>query len=66
MPIQIYSFILDLGLKALLKMLKNDFKDEHVKMIATAEDITEEMLDEGHDHDHDSDVRMNMIILRSY
>ena len=48
LPIRIYSFILDLVWKVLWINAEKTLKNEHVKMIATAEGIPEEMLDEGH------------------
>ena len=57
-------FYVGLGLEGFVDNAKKTLKNEHVKMIATAEAIPEEMLDEGHeeheehegheDHDHGS------------
>ncbi|NYF25523.1 metal ABC transporter solute-binding protein, Zn/Mn family [Sporosarcina sp. JAI121] len=50
-------FYVGLGLEGFVDNAKKTLKNEHVKMVATAEDIPEEMLEEGHDdHEgHDSD-----------
>ena len=48
-------FYVGLGLEDFIENAKIALYGEHVKMIATADDITEEMLGEGHHHDHVSD-----------
>ena len=44
-------FYIGLGLEGFVDNALNTMKNEHVKMIATSEEITEDMLTEGHDHD---------------
>ena len=44
-------FYIGLGLEGFVENAEKTMKNEHVKMIATAEAIPEEMLDEGHSHD---------------
>ena len=46
-------FYIGLGLEGFVDNAEKTLKNEHVKMIATAEGIAEEMLDEGHDHEGD-------------
>ena len=46
-------FYIGLGLEGFVENAEKTMKNERVKMIATAESITEDMLDEGHDHDFD-------------
>ncbi len=47
-------FYIGLGLEGFVNNAEKTLKNEHVKMIATSEAITEDMLDESHDdHDHD-------------
>ena len=48
-------FYIGLGLEGFVENAEKTMKNEHVKMIATAEAIPEEMLDEGHSHEHDED-----------
>lgn len=48
-------FYIGLGLEGFVENAEKTISGEHVKMVATAESITEEMLGEGHedgDHDH--------------
>lgn len=46
-------FYIGLGLEGFVENAEKTMKGEHVKMIATAEGISEEMLEEGHDHDEE-------------
>ncbi|MCZ2260711.1 metal ABC transporter solute-binding protein, Zn/Mn family [Sporosarcina sp. G11-34] len=46
-------FYIGLGLEGFVENAEKTMKNEHVKMIATADAITEDMLGAGHDHDHD-------------
>jgi zinc transport system substrate-binding protein len=47
-------FYIGLGLEGFVENAQKTLKGEHVKMVATAENISEEMLQEGHDHDHEA------------
>jgi zinc transport system substrate-binding protein len=47
-------FYIGLGLEGFVENAAITMKNEHVKMIATAEAISDEMLDEGHSHDVDT------------
>ncbi|WP_342505802.1 zinc ABC transporter substrate-binding protein [Sporosarcina sp. FSL K6-2383] len=47
-------FYIGLGLEGFVENAEKTMKNEHVKMIATAEDISEAMLEEGHDHEDGS------------
>ena len=50
-------FYIGLGLEGFVEKAEKTMKNEHVEMIATAEAIPEEMLDEGHSNDdHDEDA----------
>ena len=49
-------FFIGLGLEGFVENAEKTLKNEHVKMIATAEAITEDMLSEGHDHDDDDEA----------
>ena len=53
-------FYIGLGLEGFVENAEKTMKNEHVKMIATAEAIPDEMLDEGHrsDEGHDEDANM--------
>ena len=42
-------FYIGLGLEGFVENAEKTLKNEHVKMVATAEAITEEMLGEGHE-----------------
>ncbi|MFJ7936342.1 metal ABC transporter solute-binding protein, Zn/Mn family [Sporosarcina sp. NPDC096371] len=44
-------FYIGLGLEGFVEKAEKTLKNEHVNMIATAEGISEEMLEEGHDHE---------------
>lgn len=46
-------FYIGLGLEGFVENAEKTMQNEHVKMIATAEAITEDMLDENHDHDEE-------------
>ncbi|MBO0588816.1 metal ABC transporter substrate-binding protein [Sporosarcina sp. E16_8] len=49
-------FYIGLGLEGFVENAEKTMKNQHVKMIATAETIPDEMLGEGHsDEDHDED-----------
>ena len=48
-------FYIGLGLEGFVENAEKTMKNEHVKMIATADAITEDMLEEDHDHDHEED-----------
>lgn len=48
-------FYIGLGLEGFVENAEKTLKNEHVKMIATAESITEDMLDPGHDHGEEED-----------
>ncbi len=48
-------FYIGLGLEGFVENAEKTLKNEHVKMVATAEAITADMLNEGHDHDDDED-----------
>ncbi len=48
-------FYVGLGLEGFVDKAELTLKGEHVKMIATAEGIAEEMLHEGHDHEADAE-----------
>ena len=48
-------FYIGLGLEGFVENAEKTLKNEHVKMIATADAITEDMLEEDHDHDHEED-----------
>ncbi|MBO0602974.1 zinc ABC transporter substrate-binding protein [Sporosarcina sp. E16_3] len=51
-------FYIGLGLEGFVENAEKTMKNEHVKMIATAEAIPDEMLDEGHsDEGHDEDAK---------
>ncbi|KAA0964792.1 adhesin [Sporosarcina sp. ANT_H38] len=47
-------YYIGLGLEGFVENAEKTMKNEHVKMIATAEAIPDEMLDEGHSHDADT------------
>ena len=50
-------FYIGLGLEGFVENAEKTMKNEHVKMVATAEAIPDEMLDEGHsDEGHDEDA----------
>lgn len=52
-------FYIGLGLEGFVENAEKTLKNEHVKLIATAEGISEEMLREGHDHEdegHDEEA----------
>ena len=51
-------FYIGLGLEGFVENAEKTMKNEHVKMIATAEAIPDEMLDEGHGDEHDEDANM--------
>ena len=53
-------FYVGLGLEGFVDKAELTLKDEHVKMIATAEGIAEEMLHEGDDDEHDDEPTPNM------
>jgi zinc transport system substrate-binding protein len=46
-------FYIGLGLEGFVENAEKTMKNEHVKMVATANAITEDMLDEDEDHDHE-------------
>lgn len=46
-------FYIGLGLEGFVENAQKTLKGEHVKMIATAEGISEDLLQEGHDDEHD-------------
>ena len=46
-------FYIGLGLEGFVENAEKTMKNEHVKMVATADAITEDMLDEDEDHDHE-------------
>lgn len=46
-------FYIGLGLEGFVENAEKTLKNEHVKMIATADLITEDMLEEGHSHDEE-------------
>lgn len=48
-------FYIGLGLEGFVENAEKTMKNEHVKMIATADAITEDMLEEDHDHEEDED-----------
>lgn len=49
-------FYIGLGLEGFVENAEKTMKNEHVKMIATADSITEDMLEEGHEHEeHEED-----------
>lgn len=48
-------FYIGLGLEGFVDNAEKTMKNEHVKMIATADAITEDMLEEDHDHEEDED-----------
>lgn len=48
-------FYIGLGLEGFVENAEKTLKNEHVKMIATADAITEDMLVENDDHDHEHD-----------
>lgn len=49
-------FYIGLGLEGFVENAEKTLKKEHVKMIATADAITEDMLEEGHEHEeHEED-----------
>ena len=48
-------FYIGLGLEGFVENAEKTLKNEHVKMIPTAESITEDMLEAGHEHDHDEE-----------
>lgn len=48
-------FYIGLGLEGFVENAEKTLKKEHVKMIATADAITEDMLEEGHEHEEDED-----------
>ena len=50
---RIYSFYIGLGLEGFVENAEKTLKNEHVKMVATAESITEDMLEAGHEHEDD-------------
>ena len=52
-------FYIGLGLEGFVENAENTMKNEHVKMIATADAITEDMLGAGHDHDHEDEEEEN-------
>ena len=47
-------FYIGLGLEGFVENAEKTLKNEHVELIATAEGISEEMLEEGHDHENES------------
>ncbi len=47
-------FYIGLGLEGFVENAQKTLKGEHVKMVATAENISEEILQEGHDHEHEA------------
>ncbi len=49
-------FYIGLGLEGFVENAEKTMKNEHVKMIATAEGIPEAMLDQGHSHEHETDA----------
>ena len=48
-------FYIGLGLEGFVENAEKTLKNEHVKMIPTADAITEDMLSEGHDHDEEAE-----------
>lgn len=48
-------FYIGLGLEGFVENAEKTLNNEHVKMIATAESITEDMLNEGHNHDDEEE-----------
>ncbi|GEN83875.1 adhesin [Sporosarcina luteola] len=48
-------FYIGLGLEGFVDNAKKTLKDEHVTLVATADSITKEQLDEGHHHDEEED-----------
>ncbi|WP_438312099.1 metal ABC transporter solute-binding protein, Zn/Mn family [Sporosarcina sp. FA9] len=48
-------FYIGLGLEGFVENAEKTLKNEHVKMVATSEAITEDMLNEDHDHDDNED-----------
>lgn len=48
-------FYIGLGLEGFVENAEKTLKNEHVKMIPTAESITEDMLEPEHEHDHDEE-----------
>ena len=48
-------FYIGLGLEGFVENAEKTLKNEHVKMIATADAITEDMLSEGLDHDEEAE-----------
>ncbi|AOV07030.1 metal ABC transporter solute-binding protein, Zn/Mn family [Sporosarcina ureilytica] len=48
-------FYIGLGLEGFVENAEKTLKNEHVKMVATAEAITEDMLGDTHDHDHNDE-----------
>lgn len=51
-------FYIGLGLEGFVEKAQSTLKGEHVKMIATAENISEETLHEGHDHEHEQNTNV--------
>ena len=49
-------FYVGLGLEGFVENAEKTMKGQHVKMVATANTIPEERLEEGHDHDHEEDA----------
>lgn len=52
-------FYIGLGLEGFVENAENTLKNEHVRMVATADAITEDMLSEGHDDDDEEGVDHN-------
>ncbi|MFC5589945.1 metal ABC transporter solute-binding protein, Zn/Mn family [Sporosarcina soli] len=49
-------FYIGLGLEGFVENAQKTLKGEHVNMIATAEGISEDLLQEGHDNEHDEET----------